>query len=92
MENIIDIINNEIWANPYSMNQGNDIVIALLNTFLIHFESRFPVHYVTRKHKTNYWIPAGIRTSCKRKQILYIFSNISNWPLTSITIIFIVIS
>jgi hypothetical protein len=60
------------------MYQVNGI---FLNTFLIHFESYFPVYYVTRKHKTNDWLTTGIRTSCKRKQIFYIFSKLSNCPL-----------
>ena len=81
IENFIDIIRNEKWENTYSMNQVNDIFNACLNTFLIHFESCFPVYYVTRKHKSNDWITTGIRTSSKRKGILYIFSKISNCPV-----------
>jgi hypothetical protein len=45
------------------MNQVNDIFNAFLKTFLINFESGFPVYYITRKHKINGWITTGIRTS-----------------------------
>ena len=49
--NFIDMIKNETWENTYSMNQVNDIFNACLNTFLIHFESCFPIYYVTRNIK-----------------------------------------
>ena len=63
MKNCIERVKNEIWDNIQSMTQANDILNAFLNTFFVHFESSFPVHYVTKKHKTNYWVTAGIRTS-----------------------------
>jgi hypothetical protein len=69
------MMKNETRDNTYSMYQVNGIFNAFLNTFLIHSESCFPVHYVTRQHLTNDW--TGIRIYCKRNRILYIFSKIT---------------
>jgi len=46
-----------------------------LNTFLIIFESCFPMLYVAYKVSNNHWITIGIKTSCKRKKNLYIMSK-----------------
>jgi hypothetical protein len=46
----------------------------------MHFESCFPIQYVTKKSRDNSWITPGIRISCKRKHSLYLLSKAGNNP------------
>jgi hypothetical protein len=64
----------------YTVDHTNDIFNVFLNTFLIHFESCFPIEYVTKKSRDNSWITPDIRISCKRKHSLYLLSKASNNP------------
>lgn len=80
------INNNTLQGFLYQMQKNvlcmlSDLIQKLHIFETVHFESCFPVYYVTRKHKTNDWITTDIWTSCKRKGILYILSKISNCPV-----------
>jgi hypothetical protein len=74
----IETIKKETLGNIYTVDHTNDIFNVFLNIFLIHFESCFPIQYVTKKQRDNNWITPGIRISCKRKRSLYVLSKASN--------------
>jgi hypothetical protein len=76
----IETIKEETWGKIYKVEHINDIYNVFLNTFLIHFESCFPIQYVTKKNRDNSWITPGIRISCKRKHSLCLQSKASNNP------------
>jgi hypothetical protein len=55
------------------LEDGSDIyshhdVNKSFNSFLIYFESCFPMHHTTTKLVNNSWIMQGIRISCKKKK------------------------
>jgi hypothetical protein len=81
LNNCTDVLKNETWENIYTMNHNNDILKVFLKTFLIYSDSCFPIQYITRKQKNNKWITWGIKTSCRRKQGLYILSIIRKCSL-----------
>lgn len=51
-----------------------------LNTFLVIFESCFPMQYVVNTMYKNQWITNGIRVSCRRKKYLYMISRVTRYP------------
>ena len=58
-----------------SVFEGNYVNItfnSFLNIFLQHYYSSFPVIKANKLSNHNSWITSGIRTSCKRKTVLYI--------------------
>jgi exonuclease III len=71
-------LSNEKWESIYELNDVNEIFNFFLHTYLIVYESCFPKHNVSMKHKDNGWITVGIRTSCRRKENLYIISRNNN--------------
>jgi hypothetical protein len=72
------MLKGETWDNILCQMDVNVSFNTLLSTFLICFETCFILQYVPTKGKNNHWINLGIRTSCQRKKILYIFSKTSN--------------
>jgi hypothetical protein len=62
----IETIKKETWGKIYSGAHTNDIFNVFLNTFFVHFESCFPIQYVTKKSRDNSWMTPGIRISCKK--------------------------
>ena len=74
----IEMLKNESWDNIINHTDVNESFNLLLNTFLITFESCFPVQYVTNKVSNNHWVTTGIKVSCKSKKYFYIMSKTSN--------------
>jgi hypothetical protein len=74
----LDTLSNETWENIYAHDDINKLFNSFLNTFLLIFESCFPLQTSTLKAKKNEWITKGIRVSCKWKESLYITSRKSN--------------
>jgi len=56
-------------------------IIPFLNSFLLYFESCFPMHNTTQKLINNSWITPGIRISCKKIKSLHILSRKISCPL-----------
>ena len=78
MSIFIEMLKNESWDNNLNNNDVNESFILFLNTFLIIFESCFPMQYVTNNVPNNYWVTTGIKISCQRKKLLYIMSKTTN--------------
>ena len=74
----IEKLQNESWDNIKNNTDVNESFNLFFNTFLIIFESCFPMQYVTNNVSNNQWITNGIRISCKRKKYLYMMSKITN--------------
>jgi hypothetical protein len=76
----IEKLRSESWDNIFNHTDVNKSFNLFLNTFLIIFESRFPVQYVTSKVFNNHWITrtAGIKVSCKHKKYLYVMCKATN--------------
>jgi hypothetical protein len=74
----IEKLQSELCDNIMNNTDVNESFNLILNTFLIIFESCFPVQYVTNNVSNNQWITNGIRISCKRKNYLYMMSKITN--------------
>jgi hypothetical protein len=72
------MLNNESWDNIINCTKVNESFNIFLNTFLIIFESCFPMQYVTKNVYNNHWITAGIKVSCKCKKYIYVMSKITN--------------
>jgi hypothetical protein len=77
LSNFIEIIKQESWEGVFSLEDVNKSFNSFLNSFLIHFESCFPMQHTSLKAKNSSWLTKGILVSCKRKRSLYIFSIIS---------------
>jgi len=75
----IEMWKNESWDNIINHTDVNESFNLFVNTFLIVFESCFPIQYVTKSIYNNHWITARIKVSCKCKNYLYIMSKTTNW-------------
>jgi hypothetical protein len=71
-------LSNEKWESVYKLNDVNEIFKFFLHTYLLVYESCFPKHNESVRQKDNGWITVGIRTSCRRKENLYIISRNNN--------------
>jgi hypothetical protein len=78
VSSFIELLKSESWNNILNQNDVNQSFNLFFNTFLIAFDSCFPIQYVTRNITNNQWITTGIKTSCKHKMFLYIMSKITN--------------
>jgi len=65
-------LNHETWDSVFKGNDVNIIFNSILNIFLWHYYSSFPVIKTNKLANDNSWITAGIQTSCKHKNKLYI--------------------
>ena len=74
----IEKLKSESWDNIINHTDVNESFNLFLNTFLITFESCFPMQYVTNKVSNIHWITAGIKVSCKHKKYLNITSKTNN--------------
>jgi len=76
----IEKLRSESWDNIINHTDVNNSFNLFLNSFLIIFESCFPVQYVPSKVSDNHWITrtAGIKVSCKRDKYLYIMCKTTN--------------
>jgi hypothetical protein len=81
ISNFVAMLKDESWSDVYSHYGVDKCFSSFLNSFLIYFESCFPMHHTTKKLLKNSWITQGIRISCKKKGSLYILSRNSNCPL-----------
>ena len=75
---LIEMLKNESWDNIINHTDVNESFNLFLNTFLIVFESCFPMQYVTNNVSNNQWITTGIKISCKCKRFFYIMSKTTN--------------
>ena len=62
----------ETWDSVFEGNDINIIFNSFLNIFLWHYYSSFLVIKANKLSNDNSWITSGIRTSRKRKWVLYI--------------------
>jgi len=74
----IEMLKNESWDNIINHTDVNESSNLFLNTFLIIFESCFPMQYVINSISNNHWITTRIKASCKRKKYFYIMSKTTN--------------
>jgi hypothetical protein len=72
------ILSNEDWDRLYKLNDVNDIFNLFLHVYILIYETCFPKTITEKKLKDNVWMTAGIRISCRRKEILYNDSRNSN--------------
>ena len=80
-ESIADFLfklSNENWEILYKLNDLNDIFNLFLHIYILIFETCFPKKTAAKKCIDNGWITVGIRTSCRRKENLFIASRNSN--------------
>jgi hypothetical protein len=73
----IEMLQNESWDNIINNTDVNESFNLFSNTFLIIFESCFPVRYVTNNVSNNQWVINGIRISCRHKKYLCMVSKIT---------------
>jgi len=73
-----EMFKNESWDNIINHTDVNDRFNLFQNTFLIIFESCFPMQYVTKNFPNNHWITPGIKISCRCQMFLYIMSKTTN--------------
>jgi len=69
-----------LGINIFHQNDINKSFNSFLNTFLIFFDTYFPILHVTTKTQNNHWITTGVRKSCTHKKSLYICSKTSSSP------------
>jgi len=69
MSVFIEMLKNECWDDSINHTDVNESFNLFLNTFLIIFESCFPMQYVTNNVSNNHWITAGIKVSCKHRKL-----------------------
>jgi hypothetical protein len=84
LSNFIEIIKQESWEEVFSQEDVNKSFNSFPNSFLIHFESCFPMQHISLKAKNSSCLTKGILVSCKRKRRLYIFSIIHKCPRLNI--------
>jgi exonuclease III len=53
-------LTNKTWEGIYELNYVNEIFNLFIQTYLLVYESSFPIKNVTMKHKNNGWITTGI--------------------------------
>jgi hypothetical protein len=80
LQNCMVALKNEILENICCIHHINDIFNVFLKTFLMFFESCFPIQSFARKQK-NKRITVGIKATFKRKQGVYVLSKISKCPI-----------
>jgi hypothetical protein len=83
-------LSNEKWESLYKLNEVNDIFNLFVHLYVLVHETCFFKNIVTKKCKDNGWMTIGIRTSCRRKENLYIVGGNSYNYLLKNTIEFIV--
>jgi ribosomal protein L33 len=71
-------LTNETWEGIYELNDVNEIFNLFIQTYLLIYDSSFPIKNVTMKHKNNGWITTGIQISCRCKKSLYIVTRNNN--------------
>jgi hypothetical protein len=71
-------LSKEDWDRLYKLNDVNDIFNLFLHVYTLIYEACFPKITTKKKLIDNVWMTAGIRTSCRRKEILYNDSRNSN--------------
>jgi len=74
----------ENWSETFTEDNIDINFKNFLNTYLRIFNSTFPYKRIYPNRNRNAWITKGIKTSCKRKEALYILSkNTQNPKLSS---------
>jgi len=64
--------------NVFIEEDVNTVFNNFLNTYLIIFNSSFPLQKIYRTHNNKPWITTGIKTSCQHEGELYLISRESN--------------
>jgi hypothetical protein len=69
-----------LGINTFHQNDIDKSFNSFLNTFLIVFDTCFPILHVTTITENNHWITTGIRKSCMYKKSLHICSKTNSSP------------
>jgi len=71
----------ETWDCVFGLKNNPDVDTlfnSFLNNYLRIFHNHFPQHKFIKKHNHTLWMTLGIRTSCKHKRLLYLYTRSSN--------------
>jgi hypothetical protein len=71
-------LSHETWDPVIGGNDVNFTFNSFLNSFLLIFNSCFPIIYRESSKRKNFksaWITKGIKISCKRKRELYMLTK-----------------
>ena len=74
IETFLSLIKEQEWQDVYSADNADDKYNAFLNTFIMLFESCFPLERSkqgTFSNRQPGWMTKGIRVSCRTKRELY---------------------
>ena len=71
----------ETWDCVFGLKNNPDVDTlfnSFLNNYLRIFHNHFPQCKFTKRHNHTHWMTLGIRTSCKHKRLLYLYTRSSN--------------
>jgi hypothetical protein len=74
----------ESWDSIFGYTGNIDVDIlfkSFLNNYLRIFDTKFPPHKIIKRSDNNFWIPPGIRISCRRKRCLYLLTRDSDYVI-----------
>ncbi|PNF31115.1 hypothetical protein B7P43_G15693 [Cryptotermes secundus] len=74
----MEALQNETWDMTLSSVEVDTSFNAFLNTFIVIFESCFPMQFVMDMGHKNQWITGGIKVLCRCKRYLYIISRVTH--------------
>ena len=71
----------ETWDCVFGLKNNPDVDTlfnSFLNNYLRIFHNHFPQHKFIKRHNHTPWMTLGIRTSCKHKRLLHLYTRSSN--------------
>ena len=74
-------LNYETWGCVFGLKNNPDVDTlfnSFLNNYLRIFHNHLPQRKFIKRHNHTPWMTLGIRTSCKHKRLLYLYTRSSN--------------